>query len=544
MWDRVYHWIDERSGIKKPLEDFLYKPVPSLVGWTHTLGFTLLFLLTVQLVTGIFLALNYSPSPDAAYASVAYISDQVLFGDFVRGLHRWAANLMVVFVGLHMVRVFLFGSYKYPRELTWILGVLLLIVVIGFVFTGVLLPWDQKGYWATVVAIKIVGSMPLIGDFLMRIIQGGEALGEAALTRFYVLHVILLPGAVVLLATIHVYMVHKLGESGTWKVSASEEEKENAAKGRPFYPYQAIKDVTVALAVFLVVIVLAIFFGAPLERIADPNDTTYLPRPDWPFLFLFQLLKYFAGPLEPVGTIVIPFTVLAILILLPFIDRNRDKRPYKRPLATGAMVLGVLGLGVLTILGALSPRTPEELARPPQLVLEQLSSEEQMGIELYTGSGCIQCHAIGGVGGVVGPDLTNVVRRGHDVAWLLSHIQSPGSAIEKELKPAFAPSPENLKAISLYLVRLNPNSPAVGLSGITGAQLGRIVYVREDCITCHEIDFTGPDLFGVTDRRDRKYLIDHFKDPKAFDPNTIMPSYASLPEEELHALVDYLATLE
>ena len=543
MWASFYRWIDERSGIKKPLEAFLYKPVPSLVGWTHTLGFTLLFLLTVQLVTGVFLAINYAPTPDAAYASVTYITERVLFGAFVRGLHRWAANLMVIFVGLHMIRVFLFGSYKYPRELTWILGVSLLLIVMGFVFTGVLLPWDQKGYWATVVGIKIAGTTPLIGDFLMRVIQGGEGLGEATLTRFYILHVILLPGTIVLLAAAHVLLVHRLGESPAWEVTTTEQEKEIASKGQPFYPYQVFRDVTVALVVFLVTIILALFSGAPLERLADPNDTLYLPRPDWPFLFLFQILKYFSGPLELVGTIVIPLIVIVILFLLPFIDRNRNKRPLKRPWALGFMVLGILGLAVLTLLGALSPQTPEELARPPEVAPEVLSAEEQAGMRIFSDSGCIQCHSVGGVGGNVGLDLTHV-RRGRSVAWLLSHLRNPNVSIEKVTVPTFAPSPENLKVISLYLVRLNPSSSALGLSGITGVQLGRLVYLREDCVTCHEIDLTGPDLYGVTGRRDRKYLIDHFKDPKAFDSTSIMPSFAHLPGEELEALVDYLATLE
>jgi len=244
-----------------------------------------------------------------------------------------------------------------------------------------------------------------------------------------------------------------------------------------------------------------------------------------------------------VGTILIPLLVFAILILLPFIDRNRDKRPIKRPLATGGLVLGILGLGVLTILGVLSPRTPEELAMAPRLGPEHLSQEEQAGMRLYTDSGCVQCHSVGGIGGNVGPDLTNV-RSGRDVSWLVNHIHSPQGAIEKTVRPAFAPSPENLKALALYLVRLNPTSPAVGLSGITGAELGRIVYVREKCAVCHEIDFTGPVLFGVSNRRDRKYLIDHFKDPRAFVRDSKMPSFAHLPEEELNALVDYLDTLK
>jgi len=205
--------------------------------------------------------------------------------------------------------------------------------------------------------------------------------------------------------------------------------------------------------------------------------------------------------------------------------------------------LGILGLGVLTILGVLSPRTPEELAMAPRLGPEHLSQEEQAGMRLYTDSGCVQCHSVGGIGGNVGPDLTNV-RSGRDVSWLVNHIHSPQGAIEKTVRPAFAPSPENLKALALYLVRLNPTSPAVGLSGITGAELGRIVYVREKCAVCHEIDFTGPVLFGVSNRRDRKYLIDHFKDPRAFVRDSKMPSFAHLPEEELNALVDYLDTLK
>ncbi|MBI2340808.1 MAG: cytochrome b N-terminal domain-containing protein [Deltaproteobacteria bacterium] len=213
MISRLINWLDERIeilNIKKTLFDRL---IPKGVGWPYVLGSVSLFLFTLQVVTGILLAMNYSPSPEHAHASVAYIMQKIPMGKVVRGLHHWGASFMVVAVTLHLLRTFFYGAYKYPRELTWITGLFIWLLVLGFGFTGYLLPWDQKAYWATMVGTNIASQAPLLGPAIAKVLRGGEALGAVTLTRFYAFHVLLLPALIVLLLAVHLCLVVRLGIS-------------------------------------------------------------------------------------------------------------------------------------------------------------------------------------------------------------------------------------------------------------------------------------------------------------------------------------------
>lgn len=189
------------------------RKIPKGVGWSYTLGSASLFLFILQVVAGILLAMNYSASPDHAYDSVKFITEQIPAGAFLRGLHKWGASLMVIVVTLHMIRVYLMGAYKYPRELTWILGILIWLTVLGFGFTGYLLPWDQKGYWATVVGVNIAGQAPFLGEMIAKILRGGETLGGVTLSRFYAIHVLLLPAILTFLTGLHLFLVIRQGIS-------------------------------------------------------------------------------------------------------------------------------------------------------------------------------------------------------------------------------------------------------------------------------------------------------------------------------------------
>ena len=189
---RIAGWLDERLGTEELISAFVDRNVPGNINWFHTLGSATLVLLLVQIGTGITLSMSYVPSPDHAYASVLYI-DQTPFGELVRSMHRAAAGLLVLLVGLHALRVFIWGAHKYPRELSWVVGASLMFVIMGFAFTGYLLPWDQKAYWATVVGTNIAGSAPFIGGAVIELLRGGEALGAVGLTRFYGIHVWVLP---------------------------------------------------------------------------------------------------------------------------------------------------------------------------------------------------------------------------------------------------------------------------------------------------------------------------------------------------------------
>lgn len=214
MGAKIYDWIDERLHIKGQVRDILDHPVPKHVNWLYCFGGITFVLIMIQLITGVFLALYYVPSPDHAYASVEYISKEVAFGKLIRGMHRIGSSGVVVMVVIHMLRVYFHGAYKKPRELNWVAGVMLLLIIFTFGFTGYLLPWDQKAYWATQVGTKMAGSVPLIGQFILKALRGGFELGAVTLTRFYFLHILMLPAVLIGLLGAHFFMIRKQGVSG------------------------------------------------------------------------------------------------------------------------------------------------------------------------------------------------------------------------------------------------------------------------------------------------------------------------------------------
>ena len=355
-----------------PLAEFsahLRKPLPKHINLLFSLGSLAMFLLLLQAATGAFLAFYYSPSPEHAHNAVTYISEEVPFGAFVRGLHHWGASAMVIIVVLHLLRVVLYSSYKAPRELTWIFGVLLLLIVLGFGFTGYLLPWDEKAYWATVVGVEITSTAPGLGDFVAKVLRGGTEIGAMTLSRFYVLHTIWLPWLAFGLVGVHLFFVRYYGSSGT-----PENTLEEMKTGKPFYPDQVFEDVVGMLILFVILAVVALFVPVPLEDVADPTNADYDPRPEWYFLFLFQLLKYFQGPFEVIGTFVIPTVGMLLLLFLPFLDRSERTVLWKRPIALTVTSVSIIGIVVLTILGGTSKKletteaTVQETSQPTEQI--------------------------------------------------------------------------------------------------------------------------------------------------------------------------------
>jgi len=212
MGEKYLNWLDERVGFRSIWQAIFLRKIPK-VNWFFTLGSATLFTAFIQIFTGILLTIYYVPTPDHAYDSVQYITTQVPAGWLIRGLHHWGASAMVVLTVLHMLRVIVYGSYKFPREVTWFTGVFLLIIVIGFGFTGYLLPWDQKAYWATTVGTRIAGAAPFAGDWILRVVRGGEELSAVTLARFFGVHVWFLPTSLILLLGMHMYLVIRLGIS-------------------------------------------------------------------------------------------------------------------------------------------------------------------------------------------------------------------------------------------------------------------------------------------------------------------------------------------
>ena len=268
----------------------------------------------------------------------------------MRGLHHWGASMMIVVVVLHMVQVFLYGAYKKPREATWMVGVVLLLLTLAYGLTGYLLPWDNRAYWGTVVTTQIAGQAPVLGPYLSRLLGGEGAIGVVTFARFYGLHVLLLPPATVFLIVLHVFLVRKHGVAPLPGDELQPKKK--------FYPQQVFKDTVAIFIAFAILFMMAVAVRVPLEQLADPTDTSYIPRPEWYFLFLFQTLKLFNGPLEVVGSVVLPGLAVLLLILVPFIDRGRMVKVTQRTVALALVVLAAIGWGGLTAAAVRS--TPKE----------------------------------------------------------------------------------------------------------------------------------------------------------------------------------------
>ena len=227
-------WLEERSGLVGGIRYFLFRRVPGDIGWAHTLGSATLTAFLVQTVTGVILAMFYKPSPNEAYESIQHITNDVAFGWLVRGMHRWGASVFIILLFFHMARVFLYGAYKYPRELNWIVGVLLLILGMVEGFTGYLLPWDQTSYWATVVGMNITANGPFVGGIMAQVLQGGAEIGPDTLARFYSIHMLAAPGAIFALIGLHLWLVVRLGvaSSPSGETEGSDERDETSASAR------------------------------------------------------------------------------------------------------------------------------------------------------------------------------------------------------------------------------------------------------------------------------------------------------------------------
>lgn len=329
----ILDWFEHRTGYREFIHTALYEPVPGGARWRYVWGSTLVFTFLVQLVTGLFLWMSYSPSSQTAWESVYYIQHEMQFGWLLRGVHHFTAQAMVVLLALHFMQVLIDGAYRAPREVNFWLGLILMQIVLGLSLTGYLLPWDQKGFWATQVATKLTGLVPVVGPSLQRLVVGGSTYGHHTLTRFFAMHAGLLPGLLIFFLILHVYVFRRHGihvKKGSLEMDAS------------FWPDQVLKDSVACLGVLLVVLLLVFrhapmsaaewnqladegrlgaLLGADLGAPADPAEPYSAARPEWYFLFLFQFLKYFPGHTEIYGAIVIPGVIFGVMFLMPFIGR-------------------------------------------------------------------------------------------------------------------------------------------------------------------------------------------------------------------------------
>ncbi len=439
MFKGILDWLDERIKIRDLWITLTNRPIPGGSSWFYVLGSSLAFIFTLQMVSGIFLTLYYAPTPDHAHASVQFIQNEAPFGNFVRGMHHWGASFMMVLVALHMLRVFVFGSYKKPREIVWLLGVGLFLLVGGFAFTGYLLPWDQKAYWATVVGTSVAGTAPGLGGLLLRIVRGGTELGNLALGRFFVVHSYILPWGLAVFASLHIYLLERAGVGGAWNAA-----KRTPERSEPLFPNQIFKDSIFILIIFLLLAAFAILSPAPLEPRADPTDSTYNPRPEWYFYFMFQLLRIFEGKFEIIGTVIIPTIAIMALVLLPFLDRNPERAPRKRMLMMAVAVCAVVIIGVLTMIGARAPIVNVPAVTSPSVLAGRI---------LYDRNGCAVCHSVRGKGGKLAPELTHVGGK-RDADWLMKHFKEPQAMSPGSIMPKVMLQDNELKELTDYMMSL------------------------------------------------------------------------------------------
>jgi len=539
MHNKIIEWLEHRTGIQTAIKDFLYEDIPASSGWHQVIGSMAVFFFIIQVFTGSLLAFNYAPTPGEAYNSVKYIMTELTGGSLIRGLHHWGASMMLIIVVLHMLQVFLYGAYKKPREATWMMGVVLLLITLAFGLTGYLLPWDNRAYWGTVVTTQIAGQAPIAGPYLTRLLGG--SVGNVTFSRFYALHTVLLPPLTMILIGIHIYLVRKHGVTPA---------VDDTAPRRKFFPEQVFKD-TVGVAIgFLILFMMAVFARVPLGRLADPTDTTFIPRPEWYFLFLFQTLKFFKGPLEAVGSVVLPGVALLALFLIPFIDRGPLVRLGKRTFAFTFAALALLAwTGLTTAAIMTTPKTTEADETAPGAenlqAWQQLTPEELQGLAFFRKENCKACHPGAGKRGI-GPDLTQMIPAHRTAAWMIPHFKNPAQVVPGSSMPPVHLDDAGLNALSAFVLKLTPQSEQAVLSTPDFVVQGALIYQTNHCDACHQImgagQKLGPPLDGVGERRDRAWLEKHFQDPKSTSPGSIMPPYKFTPQE-MDAICKYLGQL-
>ena len=468
--EHLLQWMEERTGICSFLERVLNEPIPGGPRWAYVFGSGLLLLLATQFVTGVALALYYVPAASSAHTTVAYIVKQVAGGSFIRSVHAYGSRMIVVLLVAHLAQTFLYGAFKGRREILWLSGVCLFLMMMGMAFTGYLLPWDQRSYFATAVGTNVMGQAPLVGSWMKRLLRGGEGMGTLTLSRFYVLHVIVIPLGILAFVALHIVLFRKAGPAGPPEADAIESQ----LPAKPFYPRQLAMDIAFAGILLVILVALAHFAPVGLGPEADPSSTQYIPRPEWYFLPMFQWLKYWEGPRAVIGIVIAPTVVFLLFALVPFLDRGSERRAGKRLMAT-AVFAGVLG--GLVLLGLLSKRDDrrdagvtrqlarqEEEARqymsqPFQPVLAApvaavpLSPQAAAGKAVFEAHQCTICHGEGGVGTKLAPRLIGISSQLSPVE-MAALVTSPNARMKTGGMPAFKGTDEELRNLVAYVQSL------------------------------------------------------------------------------------------
>ncbi|HEY8684274.1 MAG TPA: cytochrome b N-terminal domain-containing protein [Chloroflexota bacterium] len=442
--DATYRWLDERLGITGIIKATALHPVPRSVNWWYVFGSAVLTAFIIQLVTGIFLAFTYVPSPDHAYSSLDYISHHQFAGNLLRGIHYWGASAMVLLIFIHMSAHFLTGSYKYPRELQWLTGAVLLTLTLGMAFTGQLLRWNQDAYWAIVVGAEQAARTPIIGQWVAQILTAGPAVNGQTLTRMYAIHMLLLPGGLITFISVHIYLVIYKGIS-EWPVPGkpvdprtywAEYQEILHEDGEPFFPIGIWRDAVFSLVVILTIGALAIHGATGIGIPANPT-TPANPAPDWYLIWYFAILALIPPASTPYVIILAPAVGFGVLFLFPFANKG-ERHFVRRPWAVATVFIAAFSTLILLYMGYKEPWKPFLVngSNPPQLAAKSLrtptgqalSPMALAGAHLMSVEGCTACHQVNGVGGQRGPDLTQVGDR-RDLGQLILRIARGGGGM-------------------------------------------------------------------------------------------------------------------
>lgn len=467
----LWGWLNRRTGVDTLLRAALYEPIPGGARLAYVFGSGLLFIFILQVITGVFLALYYVPSADHAHTTVAYITKAVTAGSFLRSLHAYGASAMVIVLLLHLSQTYIYGAYKGRRELLWLSGCILFGLVLAMAFTGYLLPWDQKAYFATAVGTNAASEIPWIGESLKRMMRGGTEMGTLTISRFFVAHVFLIPACIFALVASHIFLFRKAGAAGP----VTENPYEPKQKSELFYPRQVLMDLSLTALLIIGLGLLCFFMPTQLGPPANPADAQYIPRPEWYYLPIFQWLKYWHGAASVIGILIIPTVLAVAVIALPFLDRSIERRPWKRPAAMGSyafVLFAMLGLGLRSqYLDAHDPGVVQQLAKQkkeeedfmrkpfePELSSASLAAVNvtladplaAKGKTIFEGQSCNACHGDAGVGTAAGPALAGIAVKftPEQLAELFRH---PTAKMTAGGMPPIDLPPDDLKALISYV---------------------------------------------------------------------------------------------
>jgi ubiquinol-cytochrome c reductase cytochrome b subunit len=473
---RIYDWFENRLGLAKPLTEAAQHPTPERsASWWYVFGSAATVLFVLQVVTGILLAMVYSTSAGEAWNSLQFLNHNVTLGWFLRAVHGWGSDFMIAIVLIHMVQVFMFGAYKFPRELTWIIGVFLLLLTLGMAFTGQVLRFDQDAYWGLGIGASIVSRVPFFGEPLVHLMLGGPIIGGQTLSRFFALHVFVIPGILFACVGLHVWMVLRLGIN-EWPMPGRivtkanyerEYHEETAKKGIPFVPDAAWKDAVFAAAIILAVLTCAYFLG-PFGPTGPPDPTIIqtAPKPDFAFLWIYAVLAYLPPALETPMLFIAPIVIIGAMLLLPLVAGEGEKHWSRRPVAVLMVFVISVTLGVFTQLGTYTPWSPimdAWSADPiPTAYLEHRSPLERQGAIVLQNKQCRNCHSLEGTGGLRGPALDSIATRMTEDQIIRQVLQGGGNM------PAYgnALNPAETRALVSFLMTLRGKnlSPAIDAS--------------------------------------------------------------------------------